>query len=400
MSDRRVQRLPVMRDLGPAESVATTRLAEVLSKTLKDAGFDSISTPILEEAELFTRKGSLELIGSLYTFSEPGGRHISLRPEFTSSIIRYVAENQDSLTMPARFRYRGPVFRYYRGGNGTYRQHTQIGAEIVGSSGPEADVEIISVAVAGLKKAGIPDINVRIGHLGVLNALLANFDLSPAANRFVIRNLRILRDDDTTDLLPDAIEAGLVRPNFEESDSDAQTDPTSLATLLIETLGDTMAKPIGRRTTEEIIARLRRKSKETNDPAQFTKAVSFISQLIRCPSKPNELIDQARILCGNHKILDKPLEEIEALMSSLNKTDIASTNIRYDLGLARGVSYYTGLVFELTTPEIPDGAYLAGGGRYDGLIETLGGEDCAALGFAYDLDYVLPASRFAAEKMV
>jgi histidyl-tRNA synthetase len=393
VSDRRVQKLAAMRDLGPAESVATTRLAETLSKTLKDAGFESISTPILEEAELFTRKGSLELIGSLYAFSEPGGRRISLRPEFTSSIIRYVAENQNSLDMPARFRYRGPVFRYHRGGNGTYRQYTQIGAELVGSPGPEADAEIISVATTGLKKAGISGINVRIGHLGVLNAMLANFDLSPAANRFVIRNLQTLQDNDTVDLLPEAIDAGLIRTSAGESDPGGTTDSSRLATLLIETLGDTMAKPVGRRTTEEIIARLLRKSKESNDPVQFSDAVSFISQLIRNPSKPDDLIYQARTLCRKHKIPDKPLEQIQSLINALSKTAIPDSAIKFDLGLARGVSYYTGLVFELTTPELPKGAYLAGGGRYDGLIETLGGKKCDALGFTYDLDYVLSASQ-------
>ncbi|MDA1188674.1 MAG: HisS family protein [Chloroflexi bacterium] len=381
-----------MQDLGPAEGSVATRLAETLSRNLADANFEPVSTPLMEETELFTRKGGVELTGSLYAFTDPGGRRVSLRPEFTSSVIRYVAENQKSMKLPARLRYRGPVFRYHRGGNGTYRQYTQVGGELIGASGPDADAEIVSVAVSGLNAVGIANVAIRIGHLGILNSFLESFGLSPAANRLIIGSVKTLRDDETDDLLQEARAAGLIRSANGASDS-ASPDPAALGDLLRDTLGDAMSKPVGRRTTEEILARLMRKSREANDPVRFTDAVSFFSQLIRLDGKPADVVSRARKLCAARKVSPNPLDELDALIKSLAGRKLNGDSIRLDLGFARGVAYYTGLVFELTTATLPAGASLGGGGRYDGLIETLGGKDCAALGFAYDLDYVLLATK-------
>jgi histidyl-tRNA synthetase len=61
------------------------------------------------------------------------------------------------------------------------------------------------------------------------------------------------------------------------------------------------------------------------------------------------------------------------------------------MALARGIAYYTGMIFELTGPRLPPGASLGGGGRYDGLVQALGGDDLPALGFAYDMDHVRAA---------
>jgi len=394
LNDRRIQRLPAMRDLGPAEHAAAVRLAETLSRTLDEVGFQPVSTPLVEETELFTRKGGVELTGSLYAFTDPGGRRVSLRPEFTSSVIRYVVQNQDALTMPARLRYQGPVFRYGRGDGGTYRQYTQVGGELIGAAGPDADAEVVSVAVSGLARAGISGVSVRIGHLGVLTSLLRHFALSPPAERFIISSVHMLHEGlDAASLLSQAQEAGLVQSGNGAAPATAAPDAASVGDLLRDTLGDAMAKPVGRRTTEEILARLLRKSREANDPARFTEAADFFAKLVRLNGKPADVLKRARALCSGAGVGAHPLDELDALVKAFAARKLNGDSIRLDFGLARGIAYYTGLVFELTLPQLPAGASLGGGGRYDGLIETLGGKDCAALGFAYDLDYVLLAAE-------
>ena len=82
-----------------------------------------------------------------------------------------------------------------------------------------------------------------------------------------------------------------------------------------------------------------------------------------------------------------PLDELQALCDALSARGIDRSRMVVDLGLARGISYYTGVIFELTL----DGAYLGGGGRYDGLVRALGGEDMPALGFAFALDQLVDA---------
>ncbi|MBM3948426.1 MAG: hypothetical protein FJ312_04140 [SAR202 cluster bacterium] len=387
LKDRQIQRLPGMRDRRPKEFVGETQAAERLSAHLDKAGFQPVDTPLLEETELFTRKGGVELTGSLYAFVDPGGRRVSLRPEFTSSVIRCFVE--EVIQPPARLRYSGPVFRYERGHGQTFRQYVQVGGEVIGAQGDETDAGLIHLACSGLESLGL-EVAVRVGHLGGLNGLLAGFGLSEAANRFIIGNVSLLKEGrtNTTVLVDQATQAGLVRAS---QNGGTHADGSALGGVLQDVLGDAMAKPVGRRTTEEILARLRRKARDANDGARFTAGLEFVAALVEVHGTPKDALKELRTLAKARGVSDAPLDSLEALCAALAKRGFDGRRVRVDMALARGIAYYTGMIFELTSPQLPGGASLGGGGRYDGLVQALGGDDLPALGFACDMDYVQAA---------
>ena len=109
-------------------------VVKTVSSFFECSGYELIDTPLLEKAELFVRKSGVEMSSQIYTFVDPGGIRVSLRPEFTSSVIRHFIQGTESKTLPIRWQYSGPVFRYHNNDDGTYHQFTQLGAELIGDN--------------------------------------------------------------------------------------------------------------------------------------------------------------------------------------------------------------------------------------------------------------------------
>ena len=133
-----------MRDLSQREYSSMSAHQKKLQQHLDLHGYDAIDVPLLEETELFLRKSGGELAARLYSFTDPSGWRVSLRPEFTSSVIRrYLQEaEQGAQSFPRRFQYAGPVFRFEPADKGGGRQFTQVGAELIGVEAPWADAVI------------------------------------------------------------------------------------------------------------------------------------------------------------------------------------------------------------------------------------------------------------------
>ncbi len=389
-----------MRDVDAHAYERGERALGVLRECMSAQGYQPIDTPLLEETELFVRKAGGELTGRLYNFTDPGGTSVSLRPEFTSSVIRHFIDNQDAIVPPVRWQYSGPVFRYEAGGGGAYRQFTQSGAELVGADGRQADMEIISLAASGLAALGMDGFGLRIGHLGVLRSLLDGFGLSEPAKHFVMGNMGGLRrgDADAAALMRHAREVGLLRGGIDlgleatlESMSAEEAEE-----FILGALKESMPAPVGRRTTDDIIARLLRKLRSADEPAAFEGALALADRLARLRGKPDDALRQARAAASEFGVNAAPLAELESLLALMPQAGVAERQVTVDTGMARGISYYTGVIFELT-PAAGNGngnggAALGGGGRYDGLVQALGGRGCVpAMGFAYNVNALLDA---------
>ena len=132
MGSSQILSLPGMTDVTGGAHQQSAQVVETLASYFATQGYEPIDTPIVEDADLFVRKAGGELSGMIYTFDDPGGNRVSLRPEFTPSVIRYYIEHSGTSQTQVRWRYGGPVFRYHRLGNGDLRQYTQIGAELIG----------------------------------------------------------------------------------------------------------------------------------------------------------------------------------------------------------------------------------------------------------------------------
>jgi histidyl-tRNA synthetase len=174
------------RDLLPAGSTAWHWLHEVHAGVAGLHGYRLLDTPLFEHTELFERgvgTGTDVVDKEMYTFSDRGGRSMTLRPEGTAGVLRAVL--QGGLLeeeRPARVQYAGPMFRYDRPQKGRYRQFFQVGVECIGERGPHLDVEVIEVGWRFLEGLDISGVVLQVNSLGDLDdrmryreALLGHF---------------------------------------------------------------------------------------------------------------------------------------------------------------------------------------------------------------------------------
>jgi histidyl-tRNA synthetase len=234
---------------------------------------------------------------------------------------------------------------------------------------------------------------MRVGHLGVLHAILDGFGLSERAKLFVIGNVRALKGAsfDAAVLVQQAEDVGLLRPAFRSAAADALphsgTDETR--GFIQGVLTEAVVGPMGRRTKDEIVERLLRKTREADVPEKLVEALELVSELVQVEGSPLDALERARAVLLAHGLSTAAFDDLGELFAAPAVRGIDDSRLVLDLGLARGISYYTGVVFELAHPSSV--GMLGGGGRYDGLVRALGGEDVAALGFAYDMERVVDA---------
>lgn len=380
-------------------SLAHDRLQQAvhtLQSYLGSHRYSEIDTPLLEETELFVRKSGGELTSRLYTFTDPGGHRVSLRPEFTSSVIRHYLQECDAIALPARWQYAGPVFRYEPGENAGYRQFTQLGAEMVGALGIDADAEIISLARGGLEKIGLRGVRLIIGHIGALHDILDAFSLSDAAKVFIIGNVHDIKSGgaDAAELIERAADVGLLRDSVDlgVGVSLEKLSEESTQAVIEGILRDSMPAQVGRRTPEQVVQRLLKKMSASDERVNFEKGLNIIAKLVYLSGPSQEVLNDASRIVSDAGMRSVFLEEFAKLFDALHARGVPSEAVTLDLGLARGISYYTGVRFELAQPVDGGEVLLGGGGRYDGLVKALGGDvDVPALGFAYNLDEVIDA---------
>ena len=383
----RVDRLPGMRDMTGGAYARVRRVADDLTDHLRGQGYESVDTPLLEATELFVRKSGGELTSRMYTFVDPGGRRVSLRPEFTSSVIRHFVQEGGGADRPVRWQYQGPVFRYERETNGGYRQSMQVGAELIGASGPEADAEVLALAWEGLDAVGIEDRRLRVGHVGLLLEVVRGCGLSETAAMFIIRNAPELKrgDVDAPGLVRRAREAGLLgaTPDIPEGVDLAADGSRSAREYVRGVLAGAAASPLGRRSPEQIVDRLMRKVAEADSETSFLDAASLIEAVVNQEGSARESLKAVRGTTAGRAGGGPTLAELESMFEDLARRGIDGSRIVFDPGLVREISYYTGVIFEIVGPSDTP---LCGGGRYDDLVKALGGGDTPALGFAYAVD--------------
>lgn len=392
MGINQVNRLPGTRDIKENLYASLNEPMKSFNDYLLGKQYHLISTPILEKTELFVRKSGGELTGQLYSFVDPGGNRVSLRPEFTSSVIRHFIQDGQSLELPIRWQYSGPVFRYNGENDQPYTQFTQIGAELIGKGDIEADAEILCTAWESLRKTGLSEFEMRIGHLGVLQDVLNSFDLSNPTKLFIIGNLRQLSEKNTTSdiLFQNAENLGLIKNDNKTSISKSSAlKGSSTRELLGNFLSQSISGPMGRRTPDQIVDRLLRKVTDIDSPDKLTSALNIVNKLVSVKDDPESALNQLQDISQSNSLDIPSLNQLNHLFETLSRNGIKNSNITLDLGLARGISYYTGVIFEFFSISTSKKKLLGGGGRYDDLIKALGGPNIPASGFAFNLDQIV-----------
>ncbi|MCH7620316.1 MAG: ATP phosphoribosyltransferase regulatory subunit [Chloroflexi bacterium] len=420
-----------------------------LSRLFSVFGYQKLELPILGPAELFLRKSGGELASQMYSFADAGGSQVSLRPEFTAPIMRHYLDCAGQASLPVRWQYAGPVFRYSGAGLSTALgggQFTQIGAELIGSGTVLADAELLGMAARVPSELGLKDWRLRIGDLAVLHGLLDVAGLSERSRSFIVSQipnlaqgavgieaaleraeqlhlvgpgpegddlglaLSGLDDDQARKVLQgflgwktgDAqggtyqqigrLPGAPLAPNPDASVPDASTPGPP------EDGGSGEEREIwgdfGRRDPSEIVDRLLRKIRGSDDRANLRRGMELVAQLVDIKGPPAAALEIAERLlqrAGANMAALKRLGELVELLRGPDDSGtprIGSDNLELDFGLARGLAYYNGIVFEVRHSSLS--GPLGGGGRYDDLARALGSKETVpALGFAYNLEALL-----------
>ena len=279
-------------------------------------GYEEIRTPMFEHTELFHRgigEGTDVVDKEMYTFTDRGGRSITLRPENTASAVRAYLQNKlygdSALT---KLFYIGSMFRYDRPQAGRMREFHQFGVEALGEANPAVDAEIILLAMEFLKSLGLKDLKLSLNSVGCPSC-------RPAYRQALQEYFR---------------------PHLEELCGDC-------------------------------------KDRFERSPLRILdcKADADKAFMAGAPKITDCLCDE----CREH------FEQVQSLLTE------AGVEFELDPRLVRGLDYYTKTAFEIKYAPLGAQSAVAGGGRYDGLIEEMGGNPTPAVGFATGLERVLLA---------
>jgi histidyl-tRNA synthetase len=311
-------RLPGFRDFVPEDLALRSHIFEAWRRVARRYGFQEYDGPPLEPLGLYVEKSGEEIVGQLYAFTDKGDRSVALRPEMTPSLARILGERSRSMPKPIRWFSVPQLFRYDRQQRGRLREHYQWNVDVVGEAGVAADAEVLAVALDGLRELG----------------------LGPTDIRARVSDRRLL--------------AALMRS----------------AGVAEERLGAAYA----------VVDKVERTSRDRSRERLRTEAgldaagADTILGLFDAPG-----LDAVRDRFGDREEVGEALERFDAYLSTLDALGLGAF-VEFDLTIVRGLAYYTGIVFEVFDAR---GEFRAvcGGGRYDRLLELVGGEPLPAVGF-------------------
>lgn len=323
------QTLPGFREFYPEDFARRNHVFRLWRQTASTYGFVEYDAPVLEPLELYKAKSGDEIEGQLFSFTDKGGREVALRPEMTPTVCRLIGAKASALKRPIKWFSIGEFYRYERMQKGRGRCFSQFNADIFGEPGPEAEIELIALLTQCLCAFGLTeqDFYVRLSDRNLWFYYLEALGLDELRIRSVLG---------VVDKFEKAGDEAFKSYTEQFGELDAALKAKVLAFLQIKSLAalEALLAPI---SGEKLAARL----------------------------------VEWRKLLGGLKAMG--LERF----------------IEVDLGVVRGLAYYTGFVFEAFDRKGELRA-LAGGGRYDDLVQKLGGPAFPAVGFAIgDMTFAL-----------
>ena len=409
MLTNRVEKVRGMNDVLTGDYYAYKHIESKLTECFESFGYAPIELPVIEHTDLYLRKSGEDIVGRLYDFTYQN-RRLCLRPEMTASAIRAYIDNFQGSPLPARLFYSGPVFRYERPQKGRQRQFTQTGVELLGASGPTADAEVIGMACKGLGSLEVNQYQVSVGHVGILAEFLEHLRLDNRIKSFLLANIETIRENGSHAVLqrlmekfpayqPGANQSLVIETQFEQVT--LPSEGSENLAHLISRLDDAEARSIimdllysmdieldSSRPPDEIVSRLLEKiNRRHQAPLQINHAIQFLGELCQLKGDVNAILKEAERLLLAYNIDLVPLQQLHSIMALLDNYDIDKSKISLDLGLSRGLQYYTGTIFEIYHNIVGEETQLCGGGRYDDLVVTFGGKSTVpGSGFAYGIE--------------
>jgi histidyl-tRNA synthetase len=308
------------RDFYPEDKRLQKYIFTKIRQVCESFGYEEYDAPILEPTELYLQKGNEEIVREqTYTFTDRGGREVTMRTEMTPTVSRMVAAKRQELPYPLRWYSIPQCWRYERMQRGRGREFYQLNVDVFGVGGVEADAEIIQVADDILKSLGAPrdTYSIKVNSRKLSDYILKDYlELDPPQRHAIAKLVDRMHKIPHETFLTEA---------------DAIFTPTQR----------------GQGAHHKLVGILK------------TKTVEHLPEIIRRQPAARELLELMRML-EERKI----------------------TNVRFDPTIVRGFDYYTGIVFEIFDEDPDNNRSMFGGGRYDGLVAAFGVETLPTTGFA------------------
>jgi histidyl-tRNA synthetase len=299
------------RDVLAPESARWEELIARFAGHVGRAGFGLVQSPMFEEIGVFRRvgEGTDVVRKEMYDFLDKGDRHLALRPEGTASVVRAFVQHKPPT--PWKAWYAGPSFRYERPQAGRYRQHHQLGVEVLGAADPDLDAEVIALLADFYRDLGLRQVRLVVNSMG-----------APGDRRAYLATLQSYLVGKLPELAP-------------QDQEKVEAHPLRVLD-----------------------------SKRSQTIAAIADAPSILDQLS-----------------------DEAVARFERVQAGLAA---AGVDFEVDPRLVRGLDYYTHTTFEFRSGAL-DAAQdtIGGGGRYDGLVESLGGPPTPGFGFGSGIERIL-----------
>ncbi len=316
------------RDFLPEEMNLRRSVIDTLVSTYKLYGFQEWDGPAFEYLNTLVGKSGESIVNEIYAFKDKSNRDLGLRFELTTSLARIIASNPQ-IKKPLRLFNIGKVWRYEQPQAGRFREFLQADADIFGSASMLCEVELLTMAAMALKELQVSDSVILLNNRKVLEAQL--------------RSVNVVDD----------YKVGALR---------------SL---------DKLAK-IG-------IEGVKREFESQNIPAeQFEKLMKQIG----IDGDNQTKLSQISQFLANDKIGMEGIEELRQIIRLLDEYNL-DMPIQIDFSLVRGLDYYTGPIYEIRSTDRKELGSFAGGGRYDQLIQTLGGQATSAVGISFGIERLI-----------
>ena len=309
----------------PREMALKRKIEDAIREVFKMYGYLEIETPTVEYYELFAVKSGEEIRERMFEFEDKAGRRLVLRPEVTASVARVISTKLKAWPLPIRLGYIADCYRYDEPQWGRRRRFWQGGFELFGSKSPLADAEILQVSREVFNKIGLKEHFFKIGHVGILRKLLEEFKI----------------DERTQD---------------------------AVLSMLDRNMLDQAVDVMSNRGVER-------------------EAIDTIKELVQLEGRNHDRIfRRASEILSTWRKSQACLENLMEIVEVAKAGGVDSPMI-VSPGLARGLEYYDGFIFEQGVPGVR--VSFNGGGRYDRLVELFGGKPTPGVGCAIGITRIM-----------
>jgi len=314
------------RDMLAPQAIPRQQMLDVIKVVYENYGFTPLKTPALERYSTLSGKYGEEGDKLMYRFEDQGGREVALRYDLTVPLARVIAQYGSQIPLPYKRYAVGEVWRGERAQAGRFREFTQFDADTIGSKSPLADAEIVAVMSDSMAALGARSV-IRVNNRRILDALAGKAGIT---------------------------DEKAVRAFMSSID---KVEKIGLGKALAEILKNFSQK-----------------------------ATTLASGYLEVQGSSNDKLQSLVRLMGDSEAIAEGVENLSEVFKTLAAAGYSEEQVVFDQAIARGLDYYTGIIYETTLVGAESLGSVCGGGRYDNLVKALGGPDLPAVGTSIGVD--------------